>query len=38
MRIGKIIAEVLREAHRRQAEETMEVLAEKSEEFYKISG
>lgn len=35
MRIEKIIATVLHEAHKRQVEETMETLSEGSERFYK---
>ncbi len=35
VRIEKIIATVLHEAHKRQVEETMETLSEGSERFYK---
>ncbi len=35
VRIEKIICTVLREAHKRQIEETMDTLAEGSEGFYK---
>ncbi len=35
VRIEKIVATVLHEAHRRQVEETIETLAEGPEDFYK---
>lgn len=34
VRIEKIVATVLHEAHERQVEETMEILAQRPEDFY----